>query len=134
RSTRTSVVVSARRARWAAAGNRVVLGSDGIGAAMVDEFALAYVAQRADDVAATPDDAWGWLAAGAALVPEAGGDEVVWGAVRADPWYLAFTPGVRAERVVVGGEVVVDGGRCTRVDGERLRGRGCAEVRRVRAI
>jgi cytosine/adenosine deaminase-related metal-dependent hydrolase len=131
RSNMNNGVGYARPARWAAAGNRVVLGSDGIGAAMVDEFALAYVAQRADDVAATPDDAWGWLAAGAALVPEARGDEVVWAADRADPWYLAFTPGVRAERVVVGGEVVVDGGRCTRVDGERIRARAWEEARRL---
>jgi hypothetical protein len=56
---------------------------------------------------------------------------VVWAADRADPWYLAFTPGVRAERVVVGGEVVVDGGRCTRVDGERIRARAWEEARRL---
>ena len=87
----------ARPARWAAAGNRVVLGTDGIGAAMLDEFALAYVAQRADDVTATPEAAWSWLAAGADLVPEVRGDEVTWTADRADPWYLAFTPGVRAD-------------------------------------
>ena len=84
----------ARPGAWAAA-NRVVLGSDGIGAAMLEEFALAYVAQRADDVTATPEAAWGWLQAGADLVPEVRGDEVTWSADRADPWYLAFTPGVR---------------------------------------
>ena len=44
---------------------RVLLG---IGAAMVEEFALAYAAQRADDVTATPEDAWSWLLAGADLV------------------------------------------------------------------
>ena len=79
---------------------------------MLDEFALAYVAQRADDVTATPEAAWSWLTAGADLVPEVLGDEVTWSADRADPWYLAFTTGVRATRVVVDGEVVVDG-RCT---------------------
>ncbi len=121
----------ARPARWAAAGNRVVLGSDGIGAAMVAEFALAFVAQRADDVTATPEAAWGWLAAGADLVPEVAGDEVTWAADRADPGYLAYTPGVRAERVVVDGEVVVEGGRCTRVDGERVRARAWEEARRL---
>jgi hypothetical protein len=131
RSNMNNGVGYARPARWAAAGNRVVLGSDGIGAAMVDEFALAYVAQRADDVTATPDDAWGWLQAGADLVPEARGDEVTWTADRADPWYLAFTPGVRAERVAVEGEVVVDGGVCTRVDAERIRARAWEEARRL---
>ncbi len=131
RSNLNNGVGYARPARWAAAGNRVVLGSDGIGAAMVDEFALAYVAQRADDVTATPEDAWGWLGAGAELVPEVLGDEVTWTADRADPWYLAFTPGVRAERVVVDGEVVVDRGVCSRVDAERVRARAREEAQRL---
>jgi cytosine/adenosine deaminase-related metal-dependent hydrolase len=131
RSNMNNGVGYARPARWAAAGNRVALGSDGIGAAMVDEFALAYAVQRAADVTATPDHAWAWLQAGADLVPEVRDDEVTWSADRADPWYLAFTPGVRAERVVVDGEVVVDGGVCTRVDGERIRARAWEEARRL---
>jgi cytosine/adenosine deaminase-related metal-dependent hydrolase len=131
RSNMNNGVGYARPARWAAAGNRVALGSDGIGASMIDEFALAYAAQRADDVAAAPDDAWGWLQAGADLVPEVRGDEVAWTADRADPWYLAFTPGVRAERVVVDGELVVDRGVCTRVDAERIRARAWEEARRL---
>jgi cytosine/adenosine deaminase-related metal-dependent hydrolase len=131
RSNLNNGVGYARPARWAAAGNRVVLGSDGIGAAMVDEAALAFVAQRADDVTATPEDAWSWLAAGADLVPEVRGDVVTWRADRVDPWYLAYTPGVRPERVVVDDEVVVDEGRCTRVDGERIRARAWEEARRL---
>jgi len=131
RSNQNNGVGYARPARWAEADNRVVLGSDGIGAAMLDEFALAYVAQRADDVTATPEAAWGWLQAGAELVPEVATDEVTWSADRADPWYLAFTPGVRAERVVVDGQVVVDGGVCTRVDAERVRARAWEEARRL---
>jgi cytosine/adenosine deaminase-related metal-dependent hydrolase len=134
RSNMNNGVGYARPARFAAAGNRVVLGSDGIGASMVDEFALAYVAQRADDVTATPDAAWSWLQAGANLVPEVLGDEVTWAADRADPWYLAFTPGVRAERVVVDGEVVVDGGVCTRVDAARIRARAWEEAQRLWAM
>jgi len=131
RSNLNNGVGYARPARWGAAGNRVVLGSDGIGAAMVEEFALAYVAQRADDVTATPEAAWGWLEAGADLVPEVRDDEVTWSADRADPWYLAFTPGVRAQRVVVDGEVVVEGGVCTRVDSERIRARAWEEAQRL---
>lgn len=131
RSNMNNGVGYARPGRWAAAGNRVVLGSDGIGAALVEEFALAYVAQRADDVTATPEDAWSWLQAGADLVPEVLGDEVTWSADRADPWYLAFTPGVRAERVVVDDETVVDGGVCTRVDAARIRARAWEEARRL---
>ena len=98
---------------------------------MVEEFALAYAAHRADDVTAGPADAWGWLTAGGDLVPEAAGDEVTWAADRADPGYLAFTPGVRAERVVVAGEVVVEAGRCTRVDGQRIRARAWEEAQRL---
>jgi cytosine/adenosine deaminase-related metal-dependent hydrolase len=131
RSNLNNGVGYARPGRWAAAGNRVVLGSDGIGSAMLDEFALAYVAQRADDVTATPEAAWGWLRAGAELVPEVLNDEVTWSADRADPWYLAFTPGVRAERVVAGGETVVEAGVCTRVDAERIRGRAWEEAQRL---
>ncbi|MGH9259192.1 MAG: amidohydrolase family protein [Acidimicrobiales bacterium] len=131
RSNMNNGVGYARPARWSAAGNRVVLGSDGIGAAMVDEFALAYVAQRADDVTATPDDAWGWLQAGADLVPEVRGDQVTWAADRVDPWYLALTPGVRAQRVVVDGDVVMDGGVCTRVDAARIRARAWEEAQRL---
>jgi cytosine/adenosine deaminase-related metal-dependent hydrolase len=131
RSNMNNGVGYARPARWAAAGNRVVLGSDGIGAAMVAEFALAYAAQRADDVSATPEAAWAWLLAGADLVPEVAGDEVTWAADRSDPWYLAFTPGVRAERVVVGGETVVEGGRVVRVDAERIRARAWEEAQRL---
>jgi cytosine/adenosine deaminase-related metal-dependent hydrolase len=131
RSNLNNGVGYARPARWAGAGNRVVLGSDGIGAAMLEEFALAYVGQRADDVTATPEAAWAWLHAGADLMPEVRDDEVTWSADRADPWYLAFTPGVRAERVVVDGEVVVDGGVCTRVDAERIRARAWEEAQRL---
>jgi cytosine/adenosine deaminase-related metal-dependent hydrolase len=131
RSNLHNAVGYARPARWAAAGNRVVLGSDGIGAAMLDEAALAFVVHRADDVTATPETAWSWLAAGAELVPEVLDDRVTWRADRADPWYLAYTPGVRAEQVVVGGEVVVEGGRCTRVDGERIRARAWEEAQRL---
>jgi hypothetical protein len=38
---------------------------------------------------------------------------------------------VRAERVVVDGEVVVDGGVCTRVDAERIRARAWEEAQKL---
>jgi cytosine/adenosine deaminase-related metal-dependent hydrolase len=131
RSNLNNGVGYARPSRWQRAGNRVVLGSDGIGAAMLDEAALAFAVQRADDVTATPEAAWSWLAAGAELVPEVLDDRVTWRADRVDPWYLAYTPGVRADRVVVDGETVVEAGRCTRVDGERIRARAWEEARRL---
>ena len=128
RSNLNNAVGYARPARF----ERVALGTDGIGASMLEEFGVAYVLHRSDDVTAKPEAAWSWLVDGGhALVPEAATDEVTWSADRADPWYLAFTTGVRAERVVVDGEVVVDDGRVTKVDGERIRARAWEEARRL---
>ena len=77
-----------------------MLGTDGIGADMLEEFRLGYARLREDDVTATPDVAWQWLENAYALVPEARLDRVTWGYESADPWRLAFTPGVRAIDVV----------------------------------
>ena len=41
-----------------------MLGTDGIGADMLEEARLAYVRLREDDVTATPDTVWQWLEAG----------------------------------------------------------------------
>jgi cytosine/adenosine deaminase-related metal-dependent hydrolase len=138
RSNQNNAVGYARPARWADAGHRVVLGTDGIGADMLEEFRLAFVAHRADDITATPAAAWSWLGAGAELVPEVAGDEVTWSASAAgaagpgaplDPWHLAFTTGVRAERVVVDGEVVLDAARATRVDADQVRAHAWEQAR-----
>ena len=83
-------------ARPAGRSSLVALGTDGIGAAMLDEFRVAYVCHRSDDVTATPETAWSWLEAGWRLFPEALDDTVVWSYDRMDPWSLAFTTGVRA--------------------------------------
>ncbi len=103
-------------ARPAGRPNPIVLGTDGIGADMLEEMRLAYVAQRADDVTASPDDAWSWLQGGSALVPEAQNDVVTWNYDHVDSaWHVAFTPGIRATRVVDGdGRVLLDDGLPTR--------------------
>ena len=102
-------------ARPASRRNRIVLGTDGIGADMLEELRLAYVAHRADDVTATPETAWSWLTNGLGLVPESATDRVTWTYDHADsPWHVAFTPGMRVTDVVAGdGEVLVAGGRPT---------------------
>ncbi|MGA1542834.1 MAG: chlorohydrolase, partial [Ilumatobacteraceae bacterium] len=56
-------------ARPATRPNTVVLGSDGIGADMLEEFRLGYVAHRADDVTASPETSWTWLENGYVLLP-----------------------------------------------------------------
>ena len=128
RSNLVNAVGYARPARF----DRVALGTDGIGASMLDEFALAHALHRSDATGAAPSAAWGWLEGGYAIVPEARDDEVAWSGVdRVDPGYLAFTPGGRAERVVIDGEVVVDGGTVTKVDGERIRARAWEEAEKL---
>jgi len=121
-------------ARPAARGNPVVLGTDGIGADMLEEVRLAYVRLREDDVLATPDLPWEWLEAGQRFFPEVAGDVVTWNYDHVDsPWHLAFTPGVRAVRVEVDGEVLLDEGRPTRVDLDEIRARAAEQATRLHA-
>ncbi len=116
--------------------NPVALGTDGIGADMLEEFRLAYVAHRADDVLASPDSAWSWLEQGYALVPEARDDEVTWTYDHVDSaWHVAFTPGIRATRVVAAdGEVLLDDGRPTRVDADEVRAHAAEQAARLHAL
>lgn len=91
--------------------NTVVLGTDGIGADMLEEARLAYVCHRNSDVTATPTSAWEWLVNGENLVPDVRRDRVEWSYDHVDsPWHAAFTTGVRAVNVTVDGlERVRDG-------------------------
>jgi cytosine/adenosine deaminase-related metal-dependent hydrolase len=121
-------------ARPAGRPNTVVLGTDGIGADMLEEFRLAYVAHRADDVLASPDTAWSWLQNGYELVPEARDDIVEWTYDHVDSgWHVAFTPGIRALRVVSEGEVLLDNGLPTRVDLEEVRAKATEQATRLHA-
>lgn len=129
RSNMNNGVGYARPARFA---NPVALGTDGIGADMLEEFRIAYARHREDDVTATPETAWGWLMAGRALVPEVADDVVRWSEAPADdPWRLAFTPGVRAIDVTVGGTPVLRDGMSTRVDEAEVRARAAEQARRL---
>jgi cytosine/adenosine deaminase-related metal-dependent hydrolase len=132
RSNMNNAVGYARPARRP---NTVVLGTDGIGADMLEEFRLAYVAHRADDVLASPDTAWSWLEAGYELVPEARDDKVEWSYDHVDsPWHVAFTPGIRAVRVVNGeGEVLLENGKPTRVDLDEIRAKAAEQTARLHA-
>ena len=96
---------------------------------------LAYVAHRADDVLASPDTAWSWLEAGYELVPEARDDTVEWTYDHVDsPWHVAFTPGIRAVRVVSGeGEVLLEDGKPTRVDLAEVRAKAAEQASRLHA-
>ncbi len=116
--------------------NPVVLGTDGIGADMLEEFRLAFVAHRADDVMASPDTAATWLANAYTLVPEAARDRVTWNYDHADsPWHVAFTPGIRAVDVVAAdGEVLLANGVPTRVDVTEVRAKAAEQAQRLHAL
>jgi hypothetical protein len=89
---------------------------------MLEEFRLAYARAREADITNDPPKAWEWASAGWSLVPEALEDKVRWSYDGVDdPWRLAFTPGVRAHDVWVGGEQVLSGAKPTRVDADEVR-------------
>jgi cytosine/adenosine deaminase-related metal-dependent hydrolase len=119
-------------ARPAARRNPIVLGTDGIGADMLEEFRLAYARMRESDVTASPVTAWKWLENGYRLVPEAADDEVAWDRPHSDdPWWAAFTPGARAVDVTVAGEKVLVGGVATRVDANEVRAKAAEQAARL---
>ena len=113
--------------------NRVVLGTDGIGADMLEEARLAYVRLREHDVAADPQVVWQWLEEGYRFFPECCDDRVEFNYDHADSaWHAAFSPGVRALDVTLGsGEVVLRNGRPTRVDLDEVRAKAAEQAARL---
>ena len=101
--------------------NPVALGTDGIGADMLDEFRVAFVKLRENDVTATPDSVWRWLETGWDLFPEARNDVVTWNYDVMDPWRLAYTTAVAPRTVEVDGEVLFANGEPTRVDANEIK-------------
>ena len=119
-------------ARPSALSNTVVLGTDGIGADMLEETRLAYARLRESDITATPDTAWSWLANGERFFPEVAGDEVVWSYDHAaSPWHAAFTPGARAVDVTVDGRQVVRNGAPVHFDIQEIRTKAAEAARRL---
>ena len=121
RSNMNNAVGYARPARFA---NPVVLGTDGIGADVLEEFRVAYARHREDDVTATPETAWAWLGEDRAA-------RVTWSYEPMDPWHLAYTPGVRPVRVEVDDEVLLEAGRPTRVDADEVRAKAREQAQRL---
>jgi cytosine/adenosine deaminase-related metal-dependent hydrolase len=113
--------------------NQVALGTDGIGANMIESFRLSYVMQRSVDVTATPDTSWAWLENGLNLVPGARNDEVTWSYDPMDPWHIAFTPGIHPVEVKIDGEVVYADGAPTRVDANEIRAKAREQATRLHA-
>jgi cytosine/adenosine deaminase-related metal-dependent hydrolase len=113
--------------------NPVALGTDGIGADMIETFRLAYVMNRSVDVTASPDCAWSWLEQGWELVPETRRDTVTWSYAPMGPWHVAFTAGIRPLDVVVDGERVLEDGEPTRVDAFEIRAKAAEQAARLHA-
>lgn len=112
--------------------NTILLGTDGIGADMLDEARLAYVRLREFDVTETPDTAWSWLDNNRSLLPDTARDVVTWNYEHMDsPWHLAFTTGVHPVRVEVAGEVVFENGHPTRVDETEIRTKAAEQTHRL---
>jgi len=128
RSNMNNAVGYARPTRFA---NPVALGTDGIGAAMFDEFRVGFARLREFDVTETPETAWEWLVNGARLFPEVVDDTVTWSYPSIDPWCLAYTTDIRAVDVTVGGEKVLVDGRATKVDADEIRARAAEQARRL---
>lgn len=128
RSNMNNAVGYARPARFT---NPVALGTDGIGADLLDEFRVAFARHREDDVTADADQAWTWLAQGWRLMPEAETDHVTWSYQPMDPWHLAYTTDVRPLEVVIGDEIVLAAGRPTRVDPDEIRARAAEQAQRL---
>ena len=128
RSNMNNAVGYARPVRFE---NAIALGTDGIGADMLDEFRLAYVRLRETDVTQTPETPWGWLERGWELFPEAREDRVTWNYEPIDPWRLAFTTGVGPITVECGGETVWADGAPTRVDADEIRHKAREQAARL---
>ena len=104
--------------------NDIALGTDGIGADMLEEARLAYVRLRESDVTQTPETVWKWLRNAEKFFPEIVRDSVTWSYDNVDsPWHAAFTPGIRCVEVRVDGNLVVDNGKPTHFDMNEIRSR-----------
>lgn len=129
RSNLNNAVGYARPRRFS---NRVVLGTDGIGADMLDEYRLAFVVAKSNDLASTPDEAWSWLTNAYDLFPEALNDSVHWTYDHMDsPWHTAFTTGIAVQNVRIDGRDVVVDGRATGFDLEEIRRKAAEQSLRL---
>jgi cytosine/adenosine deaminase-related metal-dependent hydrolase len=129
RSNMNNAVGYAQPTQWS---NNIVLGTDGIGADMLEEARLAYVRLREHDIEQTPDTAWQWLQNGEKFFPEVTHDLVTWSYDHVDsPWHTAFTPGVRCESVVIDGHEVVSNGQPTKFDLSEIRAKAAEAAQRL---
>jgi cytosine/adenosine deaminase-related metal-dependent hydrolase len=113
--------------------NRVMLGTDGIGADMLEEARLAFARLREYDMRETPTTVARWVRAGYAFFPEARDDQVRWSyEYTDDPWRVAYTPGIHAIDITLStGEQVLRDGVPTRIDVNEVRAKAAEQATRL---
>ena len=129
RSNMNNAVGYAAPSKWL---NNIVLGTDGIGADMLEEARLAYARLRESNVTETPDTVWTWLGNGEKFFPDVRNDVITWSYDNIDsPWHTAFTPGTRCTSVVIDGVEVVTNGLPTQFDLTEVRAKASEAARRL---
>ena len=115
--------------------NPIGLGTDGIGADMVDEFRIAYARLREDNVTESPERTWEMLEVNKSLFPECVNDIVTWSYHKMDPWHLAFTTGVKPVNIEIDGEKVMENGEFTKIDADEIKAKAAeAAIRLFRKL
>ncbi len=112
--------------------NKILLGTDGIGANMLEEARVAYARLREFDVKAEPSTVWQWLDNSLEFFPEAKNDVVSFNYDHAQsPWHAAFTTNMPVTDVTVDGEKVLANGLPTRVDLDEVRAKANEQALRL---
>ena len=112
--------------------NQILLGTDGIGANMMEESRLAYVRLREFDVSQNPTVVDSWLSNNYQFFPEAKNDKVVWSYDSMDsPWHTAFTTDMQVLSVDVDDERVYEDGKLTRIDVQEVRSKAREQAQRL---
>ena len=112
--------------------NTILLGTDGIGANMMEEARLAYVRLREFDIAQDPTVVDGWLQNNYLHFPEAKNDKVTWSYNNmSSPWHTAFTTDMHVLTVEVDGEKLYDEGKYTRMDIVEIRAKAQEQAQRL---
>jgi hypothetical protein len=112
--------------------NKVLIGTDGIGADMLEEARLAYVRLREFEITESPTTVWSWIENSYELFPEAKNDRVTFDYDHVDsPWHVAFTPGIGVTDVEVDGEKILTSGLPTRVDINEVRAKAAEQATRL---
>lgn len=112
--------------------SKIVLGTDGIGTDMLEEFRLSFARHREHDRNATPDTSWQWLQNGYKFFPEAITDVITWSYdFMDDPWRLAYTTGIHCERVEMNGVAHVENGMPVHFDMQEVRAKASEQAVRL---